>query len=209
MNRTVQILRFFSLLMFVLINSLSLAAEASADEARSLIKTTADEVIARVKAERDDLSNDTNRLYHLVNSTIVPHVDFHRMSRWILGKHWRKASKGQQHQFVEEFKKLLIKTYATALLKFSDEEIVYLPAREQVKDGRVTIRSEVRRPDGQRFDVQYRMHHKDQDWKVYDISVDGVSLVSTYRNSFSTTIGKEGLEGLLAELFEKNKGLNI
>lgn len=209
MNRTVQILRFFSLLLFILINPLSLAAEASADEARSLIKSTADEVIARVKTERDDLSKDTDRLYRLVNSTIVPHVDFHRMSRWILGKHWRKASTIQQSQFVEEFKKLLIKTYATALLKFSDEEIIYLPAKDQVEDGRVTIRSEVRRADGQRFDVQYRMHHKDQDWKVYDISVDGVSLVSTYRNSFSTKIGKEGIEGLLAELFEKNKGLKI
>ncbi len=196
-------------LFLVVASSATLAVEVKAEDARELIKTTAEEVIDHVKGNRQSLEKDPNQLYSLVNEKIVPFVDFPRMSRWILGKHWRKASKAQKVQFTNEFKKLLVKTYATALLKFSDEKITYPPAKGEVKKGKVNIKSEITLPDGRQFSVQYRMHHKDQNWKIYDISVDGVSLVSTYRSSFSTEIRKVGLDGLLANLVEKNKGFKI
>ncbi len=199
-----------SVLLFCLMSQTSMAkSEPNADDARAVIQTTADAVINEVKNNFDELNADTNKLYQLVNKEIVPHVDFKRMSRWILGKHWRKASSAEKAQFIEEFKKLLAKTYASALLKFSNEEIVYLPNNEAVKNGKVVIRSEIRQEKGQRFDVQYRMHHKDESWKVYDISVGGVSLVSTYRNSFSKKIEQAGIKGLNAELHEKNKGIEL
>lgn len=203
-------LRFSAMLsLLAVLTVMPMAYAAEADDARELIKTTADQVVAEVRANHAELKEDTNQLYVLINELIVPHVDFKRMSRWILGKHWRKASATQKAMFMEEFKKLLIKTYGTALLKFSNEEIVYLPNNEPVKKGKVTVRSEIRQANGQRFNVQYRMHNKDNAWKVYDISVDGVSLISTYRNSFSTKINQAGLDALNAELAEKNQNLTL
>ncbi len=186
-----------------------LSAEAQAESAQQLIKRTADEVISYVKQHRAELEKDPQKLYKLVNEKIVPHVDLMRVSRWVLGKHWRKATTEQKKKFAEEFKKLLIRTYATGLLKFTDEKIVYPPVKGGIKNGKVTVRSDIILPDGQKFSIQYRMHHKDKVWKIYDIAVDGVSLVSTYRTSFSTEIKKTGLKGLLASLEEKNRGFTI
>lgn len=195
--------------LLILASFTTMAGEVRAEDARELIKTTAEEIISHVKTNRSGLENDPSQLYALVNEKIVPFVDFPRMSRWILGKNWRKASDAQKAQFTEEFKKLLIKTYATALLKLSNEVITYPSVKNKVKNGKVSIKSEVILPGGQRFSLQYRMHHKDQNWKIYDVSVDGVSLISTYRSSFSTEIRKVGLEGLIANLVNKNKGFKI
>lgn len=206
-TNTLRNIKVFAIL--VMINFTALAGQANGEEARELIRTTSEQVITRVIQDRESLKNNPRELYHLINTTIVPHIDFRRMSRWVLGKNWRRASLHQQEQFMDEFRKLMIRTYSTALVKFSDEEIIFLPIKEPAANGRVTVRSEVRTPDGQRFKVDYRMHNKDKGWKVYDISVDGVSLVSTYRSSFATEIRRVGLDGLLTNLVDKNQGLNI
>lgn len=207
---TISKITQFKLFIFLIFaNFAAIAESVDAEDARELIKSTAEQVITRVVQDRKTLEKNPDMLYELVNTTIVPHIDFNRMSRWILGKNWRKASLTQKQRFADEFRKLLIRTYSTALVKFSDEEIVYLPIKEAVKKGRVTIKSEVRTPDGQRFGVDYRMHNKDKSWKVYDISVNGVSLISTYRSSFSTEIRRVGIDGLLSNLTNKNSGLNI
>ena len=198
----------FAFFFFITTSSV-IADEIKAEDARELIKTRSEEVISHVKLHRKSLKEDSSKLYSLVNKKMVPHIDFTRTSRWILGKHWRKASKEQRLQFSNEFKKLLIRTYSKALLKLSDEKINYPPVKGSVKKGKVSVKSEIILPDGRRFNVKYRMHHKDQDWKIYDISVDGVSLISTYRSTFSTEIGKVGLEGLLENLVKKNKGFNL
>ncbi len=187
----------------------AMAVDHKAEDARELIKTTAEEVISYIKTNRSDLEQDSSQLFLLVEEKLVPIIDFKRVSRWILGKHWRKASEFQKKKFTDEFKKLLINTYSTALMKISDEKLTYPPIKGEAKDGKVGVKSVITLPDGRRFNVQYRMHHKDFNWKIYDISVDGVSLVSTYRASFKTEIRKVGLDGLLANLTNKNKELSL
>lgn len=208
MKNIIKIQQILFLILFFGSSTILTASEISAEDARELIQTTAEDVIAHVESNRSRYEADPSQLYGLVNEKVSPSVDFSRMSRWILGKHWRKASPEQQVQFTSEFRKLLIKTYATALLKFSGEKISYLPVTD-IKNGKVRVKSEIVLSDGKHFNVQYRMHNKDKDWKIFDISVDGVSLVSTYRSSFSTEINKIGFEGLLNNLVSKNKGSNI
>ena len=196
-------------LLFVIMSSTVTAEDFKAEDAREHIKTTAEYVIDHIKTHRSELEQNPSQLYALVQEKLVPIIDFKRVSRWILGKHWRKATEAQRSKFTNEFTKLLIKTYSTALLKISDEIITYPPARGDAKDGKVGVKSVITLPDGRQFNVQYRMHHKDQGWKLYDISVDGVSLISTYRYSFKTEIRNVGLDGLLANLAEKNKGFSL
>lgn len=209
MKNIIKLQQILFLVLFFGSSTILAASEISAEDARELIQTTAEEVIVEVQSHRSELEAHPDQLYTLVDEKIAPNVDFSRMSRWILGKkNWRKASQDQKEQFANEFKKLLIKTYSTALLKFSDEKISYLPVSE-IKNGKVKVMSEVTMPDGKSFNVQYRMHNKDVGWKIFDIAVDGVSLVSTYRSTFSTEIKKVGLDGLLKNLANKNKGVNI
>ncbi|MFK8067660.1 MAG: phospholipid-binding protein MlaC [Gammaproteobacteria bacterium] len=209
MKSLIKIQSILALILFFCTSTTIAASEVSAEQARELIQSTAEDVISDVKAHRTDYEANPTRLYSLVNNKVAPNVDFSRMSRWVLGKHWKKASKDQKVQFTGEFKKLLIRTYSTALLKLSDEEILYPEVEGGVKNGKVKVRSEIILPDGKHFTVQYRMHSKDVNWKIFDITVDGVSLVSTYRSSFSSEINKVGLAGLLSNLVDKNQGLDI
>lgn len=208
MQNIIKLKQIFLLVLLFGSSTLLAASEISAEEARELIQTTAEDVIAEISTHRSSYEADPSELYTMVNDKIAPNVDFSRMSRWILGKHWRKASQDQKVQFTNEFRRLLIRTYSTALLKFSDEKISYFPVGA-IKNGKVRVKSEVIMPDGNRLNVQYRMHNKDKDWKIFDIAVDGVSLVATYRSSFSAEIKKVGISGLLNNLMDKNKGSNI
>lgn len=190
--------------MFFLLTSSLIAVAAVARDAGELVKTTADKVIARVKKDKAALRAEPLKLHALVDELIIPHFDFMRMSQWVLGKHWRTADKDQQTQFVEEFKKLLVRTYATALLEYSDREIRYLPVHEEADGDTVTVKTEAVQSASTKVPINYRMHVKDDGWKVYDVSVDGVSLVSTYRNSFNSEIKKNGISGLIQDLAKKN-----
>jgi phospholipid transport system substrate-binding protein len=177
---------------------------ATPSDAKQLVQSTADQVLARVRTERETLRVDRARLYGLVNELIIPHFDFRRISRWVLGKHWRGATPEQKQRFTEEFQKLLTRTYATVLLEYVDQEIRYLPVKAAPSADKVTVRSEITRPGaGVPIPVNYHMHSKDDAWKVYDISVDGVSLLSTYRSSFGPEVRKYGLDGLISRLEAK------
>ncbi len=209
MRSLIKVRSILALIVFFCTVTVLATSEISAEQARELIQSTAEDVISNVKTHRLDYEADPKRLYYLVNNKVAPNVDFSRMSRWVLGKYWKKASKDQKVQFTGEFKKLLIKTYSTALLKLSDEEIVYPEVEGGVKDGKVKVKSEIILPDGKHFTVQYRMHNKDGNWKIFDITVGGVSLVSTYRSSFSSEISKVGIDGLLSNLVDKNQGIDL
>lgn len=175
-------------------------------DAQTVVKDTSDKVIARVKAEREVLRANPLRLHNLVDELIFPHFDFVRISRWVLGKHWREASPQQKARFIEEFRKLLIRTYAMALLEYADRTIKYLPVHAEPGSKTVTVKTEVEQVGSKATTVPiyYRMHIKDNGWKVYDVSVDGVSLVSTYRSSFASEIRQSGLDTLIKNLASKN-----
>ena len=182
----------------------SLALAAVPRDPAELIKTTAEQVRARVAVERDTLRTDRDRLHQLVDDLILPHFDFDQMSQRVLGKHWQGANSTQRERFIDEFRKLLIRTYALALLDYVDREVRYFPVRAEPGAQMVTVKTEIDRPGGAAMPISYRLHITDDAWKVSDITVDGVSLVNTYQASFRSEVRKGGIDGLINSLAAKN-----
>jgi len=195
----------YGLVLLGLLVLSSMSQAIPAEGARELVQSTADQVIARVRQDRDALRSDPTRLHALVDELIIPRFDFERMSRWVLGKYWRQASKEQQGQFIDEFRKLLVRTYATALLEYSDQTIKYLPLHAESGAESVTVKTLVEQSSSSKVPIDYRMYATKDGWRVFDVSIDGVSLVSNYRSSFAVNIGRSGIDGLLANLVKKNQ----
>lgn len=172
---------------------------------QALIQHVAEQTIARIKAEKSQIAADDKHIRTLIDELLMPHFDFERMSRWVLGKHWRKATAEQRTAFVGEFKSLLVRTYSSSLKEYSDEVIHYFPFRGKLSSGDVTVRSEVQLPGGFPIPIKYRLYLKGEKWLVYDISIDDISLIGNYRSSFSRQIRRLGLDKLIQKLAEKNK----
>ncbi|MFT5395617.1 MAG: phospholipid transport system substrate-binding protein [Gammaproteobacteria bacterium] len=192
------------ILILCMVASLAQAAVATPD---AVIKQTADAVIERIKAQRTELDANPSKIYDVVNELVIPHYDFTSMSKWVLGKNWKSATETQRSDFITQFQTLLVRTYARALLEYSGQEIKYFPVEINTKSKLALVKTEMMSDGAQPFPVAYRMHQKNDKWKVVDVSVDGVSLVSTYRGSFSTQIKKHGFESLINELTVKNERL--
>ena len=170
-----------------------------------LVKNTANDVLDIIKKDKDIQSGDMRKITALAEEKILPHFDFERMSRMVLGKHWGKASKEQQQQFVTEFRSLLIRTYASALTKYRNQTIEYKPMRAQPTDTDVVVRTQIVQPGGQPLPIDYSLIKKEDGWKVYDVVIEGVSLVTNYRGQFSTEVRQSGMDGLIQRLADKNK----
>lgn len=145
-----------------------------------------------------------HELYRLVDEILMPHADFASMSRWVLGKYWKRASMQQRQDFAQAFKRLLIRTYATAARHGTADAIVYLPVRPSARPDRQVVRTEVRIAGAADLPIHYYMHLRDGKWLVYDVRIEGVSLVSNYRSSFATEIGRLGIQGLIDKLEQNN-----
>ncbi len=189
-----KILNRLFLVIFCLLTMAPVWAEATALE---VVKNTADQVIEKLKDEADQ-----QKIKQVVNELIAPNFDFPKMSRWVLGKNWRKATPEQKKRFTEAFEDLLIKTYSNALTKADGVDIKYLPVHSSENSKKVTVKTEVDRKNGSpKVPINYRLYKsKKGGWKVYDVSIDGVSLVSTYRKSFNSEIKKGGLDKLIQHL---------
>ncbi len=171
-----------------------------------VILTTVDNVIARITAEREMLDAQPETVYELINDLIIPVFDFNNMSRWILGKYWKEASAEQRTVFTTEFKNLLVRTYAKAVLGFSNEKVNYLETLTGSKPNIVMVKTEIVTDDAA-TPVNYTMHVSDGSWKVVNVAFEGVSLVETYRKSFASEIRNNGLETLIQKLVDKNEKL--
>lgn len=182
----------------------ALAGTPSAEE---VVKTTADQVIARLKADREQLNAKPELIYSLVNELVIPHFDFYSMSKWVLGLNWRNANEAQREQFVTQLRTLLVRTYAKALLEYSDNEITYLPVQENSASNLVLVKTEVQQSGSTKIPINYNMHISGGEWKVVDVSINGISLVSTYRGSFATEIRNNGMDALIAKLVDKNTNI--
>ncbi len=191
----------FVALMFVVITNYSIAA----DDPGAIVRATTGDVLERVQAEKESLQADPIKMYDLVAELIFPHFDFTIMSQWVLGEHWGRADEATRENFVEHFRKLLVRTYATALLEFSDQDINYPEIEQKGGTKTAVVKQEISQPGGSSIPIIYRLHNKSGAWKVFDVSVDGVSLVKTYRASFGSMIKDDGLEGLIAQLSDKVK----
>ena len=191
--------------VFLLSAIVSLTVYASAEDALVIVRTTSDKVIERLTAQKKDLEQHPENLYGLIDELVVPHFDFPIMSRWVLGKQWNSTTPEKQQEFIEQFKTLLVRTYAKALLEYSGQDIVYLPPESNPNSNLVIVKTEVA-GDGSAHNIpiNYRMHTSGGNWKVIDIAIDGVSLVGTYRGEFSSEIRKNGLDSLIRKLTERN-----
>ena len=199
----------FSLVSCLLTLSLvSTVMAASTHPAQEVVKKTADQVLERLRADKQEMKENPEKIYALVHELIIPHFDFESMSKWVLGRNWRGATEAQQEQFTQEFQTLLIRTYGKALLDYSDQDIQYAPVNEDPESNLVTVRTEVKQSGSQSIPINYTMHIADGEWKVVDVSVNGVSLVSTYRGSFASEVRRGGMETLLSKLAERNARSN-
>jgi phospholipid transport system substrate-binding protein len=184
------------------------AAEAPAsvgESARLVVQNTTTRMLAVLKAEQDNLRQHPERIYDLVDEIVLPHFDFARMSRWVLGKYWREASEEQRARFVEEFRNLLVRTYATALLEYSNQAVEVLPLRGDAQATEVVVRTEVKQPGAYPIPINYSMNVEGGDWKVYDVTIDGISLVASYRSTFGNEAARGGVQRVIALLEERNR----
>lgn len=187
----------------VLFAAVSWAADAvPAPEA--LVRNTSKDVLEAIK--KDNLAPSDKRFRDMVETKALPNFDFARMTQLAIGRHWRDASDEQKASLVREFKNLLVRTYSTALTANKIQSIDVLPVKMADTDTDVVVRTEVTVTNGQPFPIEYKMLKLEKGWKVYDVSVEGVSLVTNYRSSFNQSIQKDGIDGLIKALQDRNAG---
>jgi len=188
----------------------TLVARAQDIAPDALAKKVTDEVLTILRADKEIQSGNTRKVYDLVEAKVLPHFNFTRMTRLAVGAPWRQASAAQQQSLTNEFRALLVHTYASAFTQYRDQTIDYRPLKMQAGDTEVTVQSRIKQSGGQDpIEVNYSMEKTDQGWKVYDVIIAGVSLVQNYRSSFSSEIQKSGIDGLIASLAAKNKTLAL
>lgn len=191
-----MMLRFLSGILALFISTQTVLADTNTAP-DVLARTTTQEVLSLLKADKDIQGGNTKKVYELVEAKILPNFDFNRMTQLAVGKHWSSATAQQKQSLVSEFRNLLVRTYATSLTAFSNQSVDFKPFNMRPTDDDVTVKSEVKQPGGQAIPIDYSMYKTSFGWKVYDVSIDGVSLVTNYRASFSNTIRQSGVDGLI------------
>lgn len=192
----------------IVLLSVTASAEPSTHDLspQELVRDTSSRMLAALRDERQVIAENPGRLYELVADIVLPYFDFERMSQWVLGKNWRQATPEQRARFVEQFRKLLVRTYGNALSDYADEKIIYLPFNDAGNERKVTVRTEIEQ-GGSTIPIFYSMYNSKQGWKVYDVAISGVSLVTNYRSTFTSIIRNEGMDNLIDQLIERNSAI--
>lgn len=170
-----------------------------------LVKNTATEVLEVIKKDKDIQSGDMKKIVALTEEKILPHFSFDRMSQLVLGRNWLKSSKDQQEKFVNEFRNLLVRTYSSALAKYRNQSMEYKPLRAQPGDTRVVVKTLILQSGSQPVKVDYSLEKMGEEWKVIDITIEDVSIVTSYRSQFDDTVKKDGMDTLIQKLVDKNR----
>ena len=195
---------FLSLALVLSLNaSLAWAGDTPPDV---LARTTTQEVLLILKQDKDILKGNQSKVYQLVEDKVLPNFDFNRMTQLAVGKHWPGATPQQKQALVAEFRNLLVRTYSRSLTEFSNQSVEFKPMAIKPDDTDVTVHTEIRQPGAQPLPVDYSMYKTAFGWKVYDVAIDNVSLVTNYRSSFSSTIRQSGLDGLIKTLAAQSAG---
>ena len=190
---------------FVALTMLCFSASVLAIEAPdALVKRTADDVLTIVKTDKDIQAGNQDKIFALAEEKIVPNFNFDRVSRLVLGKNWTRATPEQKMAFQGEFRTLLIRTYATALSKYKNQTIEFKPLRMADDANTVSVKTQILQPGGQPIEVDYTLAKETEAWKVYDIVIEGVSLVTNYRGQFAQIVRQNGLDSLIKKLADKN-----
>lgn len=180
-------------------------AQAADQEIRALVMEVSDKILARTAARRDELRQHPERLSAVLGDLVNPYFDFRAMTQSAMGKYWPRASASEQNLITQEYTKLLIRTYGAAVLNYSGKPIEFGQPKRSKDGKRVEVPSKVTPASGQPVSIDYRMHQVGDKWMVYDVKIDGISLIANYRTSFASEIRKGGMGGLVAALKEKNR----
>jgi phospholipid transport system substrate-binding protein len=181
---------------------LAAAAEEAPD---AMVKRVTGEVLAIIKADKDLQGGNTRKIAELADAKVLPHFDFTRMTRLAVGRNWAQATDAQKAALEKEFRTLLVRTYSTSLAAYRNQTIEVKPVKMAATDKDVTVRTAVIQQGGPPIPIDYSMEKADGGWKVYDVTIDGASLVTTYRGSFNDQIQKGGIDALVKTLADRNK----
>ena len=195
----------FSLILGLLLLSTSVFAQEDSPDA--LIKKVTEDVLTIVRQDKDIQSGNTKKAIELVEAKVLPNFNFVHMTALAMGKDWNKATPEQKKQLSEEFKTLLVRTYSNALTGYKDQTVRYKPTKMQAGDAEVVVKTEVVQSGSKPIQLDYSMEKLAEGWKVYDVIVAGVSLVTNYRDTFGQEVRANGVDGLVKMISNKNKQL--
>ncbi|MFZ5509827.1 MAG: MlaC/ttg2D family ABC transporter substrate-binding protein [Pseudomonadota bacterium] len=189
--------------------SLLLPAAAPAQETAPdvLVKNVTNEVLEIIRKDKDIRSGSTKRAIELVEQKVLPHFNFAHMTALAVGRDWRQATPEQQKALIDEFRTLLVRTYSNSLTAYKDQTVDFRPFKMNPGDSDVVVKTQVNQPGGKPITIDYSLEKTPQGWKVYDVVVSGVSLVTNYRDSFAQEVRANGIDGLIKALQAKNRSM--
>ncbi|MEN8206489.1 MAG: ABC transporter substrate-binding protein [Pseudomonadota bacterium] len=188
-------------LFFMLLFTTTASANQSPLE---LVRDTSTQMLVMLSEEKAAIEQNPALLHDMVAENVLPHFDFELMGRWTLGKYWRSADQRQRDEFVKEFRALLIRSYGNAFVDYADAEIVYLPFNMRDTETRVKVHTELSWPNERTVKITYSLHSTTRGWKVYDVAIEGISLVTNYRSSFMRKVSQDGMDQLINQLAANN-----
>jgi len=192
--------RIPALLVAALLPAMALAQESP----EALVKRVADEVLAVVKNDKDVANGNPSKVVQLAEQKVLPHFDFERMTRLAVGKNWSQANDTQKQALVKEFRTLLVRTYSSSLGQYRNQNIEVKPGKTAPSDTETVVRTQIVQQGGPPIPIDYSMEKKNNQWMVYDVVIDGASLVTTYRGTFNDQVQRGGIDGLVKTLQDRN-----
>src|SRR5512134_69708 len=195
-SRVLQVIAFWAIFI--------LAAAAQELGPEDLVKKVTQEVLDAIKSDKQLAAGDKRRAIKLAEEKVLPHVDFEEATRLAVGRSWAQATPEQRKKLVTEFRNMLVRTYSNAITAYEGQTMKVMPVRMKPGDTDVTVHNQFIRPGGKPVLLDYSMRKTDSGWKIYDIVVEGVSLVLTYRSEFDAVVKQEGIDGLIKRLAQKN-----
>ena len=170
-----------------------------------LARVVTDEVVKILRTDKELAAGNQKKVAEIIETKVAPHFEFTSMTRLAMGRNWKQATPEQHKALSQEFRTLLVRTYTTAFTQYKDQTIEYRPVKLAPGESDVVVKSLIKQPSGQPVSVDYRMEKTDTGWKVYDVKIEGISLVENYRNTFNSEVQRSGIDGLIKSLADKNK----
>lgn len=194
-----------SLLLLLFVSAAPVFAQEAGPDA--LVKKVTDEVLTVVRQDKDIQNGHTKKAIELVETKVLPHFNFQHMTALAMGRDWSKATPEQKKLLAEEFKTLLVRTYSNSLTSYKNQTVVYKPTKLQGSETEVIVKTEIQQPGNKPVQLDYALEKLGDAWKVYDVIVAGISLVTNYRDTFAQEVRANGVDGLVQMLANKNKQL--
>lgn len=195
--------KYLFLLINLLFTGFAAAAQLLAPDA--LARAVSDDVLTMIRADRELQAGNQKKILEVVEAKVLPHFSFASMTRLAMGRNWRVASAAQRQRLTDEFRTLLIRSYTASLTQYRNQTVDYKPLRMAAGDTDVVVQSLIKKPGAAPVAIDLSMEKTDAGWKVYNVKIEGISLVETYRNTFNTEIQKHGVDGLIQALADKNR----